>query len=47
MNVIIANQQKEIIAGLDIDIIKSLDGEFDADVYHNLFKWEYITLQLI
>ena len=38
MNVIIANQQKEIIAGLDIDIIKSLDGEFDADELVSMFQ---------
>ena len=31
MNVIIANQQRDILAGLDIDIIKSINGEFDAD----------------
>ena len=31
MNVIISNKYQEMLAGLDIDIIKSLNGEFEVD----------------
>ena len=31
MNVIISNKYQSLLAGLDIDIIKSINGEFDAD----------------
>ena len=47
MNVIIANQQKEIIAGLDIDIIKSLDGEFDADELVSMFQNFYFGKMIL
>lgn len=38
MNVIIANQQREVLAGLDIEIIKSINGEFDADEIVSMFR---------
>lgn len=31
MNVIIANKQKSMLQGLEIDVIKTLEGEFDVD----------------
>ena len=31
MNVLITNKQESILAGLDVEIIKTLRGEFDAD----------------
>ena len=31
MNVIIANKYKEMLDSLDIDVIKSMDGEFTVD----------------
>lgn len=38
MNVIIANEQKEIISGLEIEVIKSITGEFDADEIVSMFR---------
>lgn len=38
MNVIVANQYKNELANLDIDIIKSITGEFDADELVAMFK---------
>ena len=47
MNVIVANQQKEIISGLDIDILKSLDGEFDADEFVSMFQTFYFGKMIL
>ncbi len=38
MNVIVANQQREALALLDIDVIKSISGEFEADEIVDMFK---------
>lgn len=38
MNVIVANQYKEELSNLDIDIIKNITGEFDADELVAMFK---------
>lgn len=38
MNVIIANEQRETLASLDIDVIKSMSGEYDADEIVSMFK---------
>jgi len=38
MNVIISNKQQALLSGLDIDIIKSVTGEFDADEIVEMFK---------
>lgn len=38
MNVIIANLQKEVISGLDIEVIKNISGEFDADEIVSMFR---------
>ena len=41
MNVIIANKYKEMLSNLNIDIIKSLEGEFEVediiDNFQNFF----------
>ena len=31
MNVIIANKYKKMLMNLDIEVIKSIEGEFDVD----------------
>ena len=38
MNVIVTNKYKQLLSSLDIEIIKSLDGEFDADELGNAFQ---------
>ena len=38
MNVIVANKRHSDLAGLDVDIIKSLNGEYDADELIETFK---------
>ncbi len=38
MNVIVANEQKEALAMLDIDVIKSVSGQFEADEIVDMFK---------
>ncbi len=38
MNVIIANEQREVLAGLNIDVIKSITGEFEASEIVDMFK---------
>lgn len=38
MNVIVANEQKDELALLDIDVIKSISGEFEADEIVDMFK---------
>ena len=37
MNVIIANKYKEMLMNLDIEVIKSIEGEFDVDEIINNF----------
>ena len=31
MNVIVSNKQKNLLNSLDVDVIKSINGEFSAD----------------
>jgi hypothetical protein len=38
MNVIISNQSQELLAGLQIDVIKSMNGEFDAEEIISTFS---------
>lgn len=38
MNVIVANTQKDILSGLDVDIIKSIYGEYEANEIVEMFK---------
>ena len=38
MNVIVANKYRYALASLDIDIIKSLDGEYTVDEIVDTFK---------
>ena len=38
MNVIVANKYRDALANLDIDIIKSLDGEYTVDEIVDTFK---------
>jgi len=38
MNVIVSNKYQSMLANLNIDIIKRLDGEFDADELGGMFK---------
>ena len=38
MNVIIANEQREVLASLDIDVIKSMSGEYEAEEIVSMFK---------
>lgn len=47
MNVIVANQQKEIISNLDIDVLKALDGEFDADEFVSMFQTFYFGKMIL
>ena len=37
MNVIIANKRKDLLDKLDIDIIKSVDGEYSVDELISMF----------
>ncbi len=38
MNVIVSNEQRNVLSGLDIDIIKSITGEYDANEIVEMFK---------
>ena len=38
MNVIVANNQRDVLSNLDIDIIKSISGEYDASEIVEMFK---------
>lgn len=38
MNVIVSNVQRNILSGLDIDVIKSISGEYDAAEIVEMFK---------
>lgn len=38
MNVIVANDQRDILSGLDIDIIKNITGSYDATEIVEMFK---------
>lgn len=38
MNVIVSNEQRNVLSGLDIDVIKSISGEYDAGELVEMFK---------
>ena len=38
MNVIVSNKYQSLLAELDIDIIKSMNGVFDAEEIYNTFS---------
>ncbi len=38
MNVIVSNVQRNVLSGLDIDVIKSISGEYDANELVEMFK---------
>ena len=38
MNVIISNELQSVTAGLDIEIIKSLNGQFEVDELISMFS---------
>ena len=38
MNVIVSNVQRNVLSGLDIDVIKSITGEYDANELVEMFK---------
>lgn len=38
MNVIVANQRSQVLSNLDIDVIKNVTGEYDADELVAMFK---------
>ncbi len=47
MNVIITNEQQAVVAGLDIDIIKSLNGQFDVDELISMFQNFYFGKMIL
>lgn len=47
MNVIVTNKYKQLLSSLDIEIIKSLDGEFDADELGNAFQNFYFQRMIL
>lgn len=38
MNVIVSNEQRNVLSGLDIDVIKSISGEYDVSELVEMFK---------
>lgn len=38
MNVIVSNEQRNVLSGLDVDVIKSISGEYDAGEIVEMFK---------
>lgn len=38
MNVIVSNEQRNVLSGLDIDVIKSISGEYEANELVEMFK---------
>lgn len=47
MNVIIANKYKEMLMSLDIEVIKSIEGEFDVDEIINSFTNFYFDRMIL
>lgn len=47
MNVIICNQRKELLNNLNIDVIKTLEGQFDADEIINMFRNFYYQRMIL
>lgn len=47
MNVIIENERKDELSNLDIDIIKTISGQFDANEIISIFKTFYFNKMII
>ena len=47
MNVIIANEKKELLSTLNIDVIKSVEGQFDVDELVDMFKNFYYQRMIL
>lgn len=47
MNVIVANKYKELLNSVDIEIIKKIEGEFDAEEIGNAFKNFYFQRMIL
>lgn len=47
MNVIIANERKDELSNLDIDVIKTLNGEYDSAEVISIFKTFYFNKMII
>ena len=47
MNVIVSNAKKEVLEGLSIDIIKSVNGVFEVDELINMFKNFYYQRMIL
>ena len=47
MNVIIANQKKDMLTNLNIDIIKSIEGQYSVDEIIEMFKNFYYQRMIL
>ncbi|MBQ3422719.1 MAG: hypothetical protein IJH34_13915, partial [Romboutsia sp.] len=47
MNVLIGNKYSDVLAMLDIDVIKSITGEYEADEIVSMFKNFYCNRIII
>ena len=47
MNVIIANQYKDALSDLNIDVIKRMDGVFDVDMIVDTFRNFYYNRMIL
>lgn len=47
MNVIIANQKKELLSTLNIDVIKNVEGQYEVDELVNMFKNFYYQRMIL
>lgn len=47
MNVIICNQRKELLSGLNIDIIKTIEGQYEVDQLIEMFKNFYYQRMIL
>ena len=47
MNVIVANKYKDMLNGLDIEVIKSLEGVYDVDYIINEFSNFYFNRMIL
>ena len=47
MNVIVSNKYQNMLATLDIDVIKSINGEFEVEELANIFTNFYFNKMII
>ncbi len=47
MNVIIANQKKELLSKLNVDVIKTVEGQYDVDEIIDMFKNFYYQRMIL